>query len=598
MARPDVWSPRFFVFCAVLFELLSIATDLIRLRSDSYLWLVIQLLTLATFVVLALVYKLLFFAKPRSKKAALVANLIAVAILGGIHNFLVAYLAQSLGLDPNVFLRRRAIGGMLMGLAIFVIYGFAFSDQMNRTEARNKVANLRSELKAYLDSSKQMVQDEFELQANQIRATLEPKLDYVQGLMKARNSSQDTVRLLRYLVQSDVRPMSSELARKQSTILIEQTREVAHGQIVIDAKYSLSKAINPLAFFLGVGFAISLFDDVSVEVSEPVGLAVSAVTAAALFGVKFLARKSAPVGDKRLIFKLFALAIGVFAFAWFLFAVLGTEHIYAMLLYFALGALVSLYLTASYAVLGQYRTQLHDEIDRTNAKLQLAITQLRQSLWLGRRQLISQLHGTVQGAITAAVTRLSNADPNDPEVLELAQQDLDRAVSALQSGPVVDLDILEALESLRISWEGVCDFTWELSAEDLVLIDKAPETPYYISAIATEAVSNAVRHGGAKKAHLCVYVSEDSLLGLQILNDGTLPESNIQEGTGSKLITELTADWRFLDCCGETLLDMKLPLAGQDLVDQSLSSAPSNRGGGLSMSLGYRSQGPELELKA
>lgn len=580
MARPDVWSPRFFVFCAVLFELLNMATDLIRLRSDSYLWLVIQLLTLATFVVLALIFKLAFFASPKKKTTALIGNFMAMALFGGIHNLLVAYLAQALGLDPNASLLIRAAGGFVMGAAILLTYGLAFSNHPTQKAAVTQLARLRNELKSYVENSRQLVQDEFEAQAAQIRATLAPKLDYVQALMQQRNSSQDSVRLLRYLVQSDVRPMSSALARKQSQVLIDQTESIVTNNVAIGAKYSLSKSLYPFMFFILVGGAIALFDDVSVEVSEPVGFIVSALAALLLLGLRILTRQSKPMNDKKIILALVLVCFLQFGFGALLFVMIGEHHLGAMLGYYAIGIVAAVYLTASYSIQNQYRVQLHRDLELTNQKLQQEITKLRQALWLSRRQLISQLHGTVQGAITAAVTRLSSSQPNDASALELAQQDLDRAVAALQLQPTYDLDIVAALNDLATSWEGVCEFTWELTASDLALIDSAPETAYYVAAIAKEAVSNAVRHGGAKKARLCAYPLLDGQLGLQILNDGALPNAEMQSGTGAKVLSELTTSWRFLDCCGETLLDMKLPLAGAEWTDQPHLREFLTRGGG------------------
>jgi hypothetical protein len=75
------------------------------------------------------------------------------------------------------------------------------------------------------------------------------------------------------------------------------------------------------------------------------------------------------------------------------------------------------------------------------------------------------------------------------------------------------------------------------------------------------------------------------LLGLQILNDGKLPDSDMQKGTGSKLITELTSSWRFVECCGETLLDMSLPMLGHEALDPSYSIQPHSVGGGGLLSL-------------
>jgi len=72
-----------------------------------------------------------------------------------------------------------------------------------------------------------------------------------------------------------------------------------------------------------------------------------------------------------------------------------------------------------------------------------------------------------------------------------------------------------------------CDLRWP---DRVVLLDRAVE--YNLYRIAQEAVTNAVRHSGAKRINVCVEVCGE-ILRLQIEDDGTgLREGNMSEGVG------------------------------------------------------------------
>jgi signal transduction histidine kinase len=582
LRRPEIWGARLFIFMGFMACLLSFATDVLRLNNDSILWALIQILTLSVYICMALVFRAVFFVTPKSPRAALTANLVAAAILGAIHNVLVAYLATALGLDPHLMIWKRIIGGALFGAGLFTAYGFAFNDQLRRKDLLAQMIARRAELKNFVENARQIVVDEFDEQANQIRSTLLPKLDFVQNLMKERNSSQDTVRLLRYLVQAEVRPLSHDLSHQQGKQLVAASKTIAEGQANIGAKYSFSKTLYPFSFFVSLVFTMSLADDVSVEIREVNALVLSFLASAFLLAVRYLTRGLNPVKDSKVIAYLASLAIVLSGFGWVVTSALGEPHAFAMVTYYSIAVIASLYLNSAFSLMAQYRGQLHAELDKTNQKLARAITRLKQNLWLSRRQLVSQLHGTVQGAITAAVTRLANAAPNDQKALALAQEDLDRAVAALQQGAEHELDLIESLSGLQVSWQGVCDFSWRVSRSDLDLIELNPNNAFYIAAITTEAISNAIRHGGATKVHLDLATQDGWNLLLEISNDGTPPPPEIASGTGTKLISELSSSWRFEQQNGLNVLKLQLPLVDEIFTAEELATLEpvSSNGGG------------------
>jgi signal transduction histidine kinase len=566
LSGPEIWGAGLFAFMGIFGALLNLGTELAWIQHGYRDWLMIQGLTAGFFICCGLIYRTLFFAKPKSKRAGIFANIFAASTLGMIHSYLIQYLAVSFGLSPALEPWKRLVAGFIFGALLFSGYGFSFANQLKMRELIREVSISRAELKNFIENARQIVVDEFDEQAAQIRATLGPKLDHVQKLIQGRNSSQDTIRLLRYLVQAEVRPTSHQLAHKQSKELVAKTRELAEGKVNIGASYNFSKTLFPGAYFVMLVFTISAFNALS-HLTSPVSvLLLCVLSTLLLLAIKYLSRSLSPLKDWQIAVGLVVVGSVQFVFGLGISIALRERELIPLLLYYSVAMTAGLFLNGSYSVLSQYREQLYDELQRTNQKLLRAVTRIKQDLWLSRRQLISQLHGTVQGALTAAITRLSTAPENDATAVARAQEDLDRAVLALRQGSLQEIELSSALGELRTSWEGVCDFTWRVSQSDLDLIELHEKNAFYIVAIATESISNAMRHGGATKVEMSMTTQDGWRLLLEIANDGTPPPPEITSGTGTKLISELSSSWAFSQEDGKSVLKLELPLSDEFLV--------------------------------
>ncbi len=119
-----------------------------------------------------------------------------------------------------------------------------------------------------------------------------------------------------------------------------------------------------------------------------------------------------------------------------------------------------------------------------------------------------------------------------------------------------------------------------MNQRDLDLIELNPNNAFYIFAITTEAISNAIRHGGATKVHLDLDTLDGWNLLLEISNDGTPPPPEIASGTGTKLISELSSAWRFEQHNGMNVLKLQLPLVDEIFTAEELATLePSSVGG-------------------
>ena len=68
---------------------------------------------------------------------------------------------------------------------------------------------------------------------------------------------------------------------------------------------------------------------------------------------------------------------------------------------------------------------------KINEAIEYEIALFDQKLWLTRRAWQFAVHGSVQAALTAALTRMQDPNLSDTELLVLVQSDLERAIKAL-----------------------------------------------------------------------------------------------------------------------------------------------------------------------
>lgn len=178
-----------------------------------------------------------------------------------------------------------------------------------------------------------------------------------------------------------------------------------------------------------------------------------------------------------------------------------------------------------------------------------------------RRQIATQLHGTVGANLTAATMRLRTAiEAGDltraKNALFEARRLLDADLSAVLMAEAGDVE--EALRDLADSWAGLVDVWVEVSARDL-----DPGEVTSVVDVVTEAISNAARHGHARRVD--VKVSRDgSSLVVDVDNDG---EESVpaQPGLGSRVFDQVAPGaWsREVRVGGGSRLEVRIPSRGR-----------------------------------
>lgn len=164
-----------------------------------------------------------------------------------------------------------------------------------------------------------------------------------------------------------------------------------------------------------------------------------------------------------------------------------------------------------------------------------------------RRELASQLHGSVQSRLLAA-----SAAPLDAETLSVWVDGLVAAPWSLRTSQSLD----ERLATILGQWSALMNITmepWMLSTDHN---DDA------IVRLIEEAVANAFRHGRATHVRIAVLEESDNIL-VTVRDDGVGVEADVTPGIGSAVFTTVAPGaWELLTEDAGTILTARLPLRG------------------------------------
>jgi anti-sigma regulatory factor (Ser/Thr protein kinase) len=211
------------------------------------------------------------------------------------------------------------------------------------------------------------------------------------------------------------------------------------------------------------------------------------------------------------------------------------------------------------------QTKYAAELELFNEKFNKEVALFEQKLWLERRAWSYVIHGDVQSALSAALTRLQRSKKLEPYEIEMVKQDLQRAKLALTKPASREIDLTAGIDELVRAWAGVCEIKVETSARASRAIDSNRDIRNCINEICKEAISNAVRHGNAKNAEIHLSREQDDVIELEVCNDGHTILRDQPNGMGLSMIDDLSLNWQLTNerHKGKTCLVAQLPINNQ-----------------------------------
>ena len=544
------WSWTLFWSVTPFYAMFTLLYDVILTGKWSWLWLITFTSgTLIEILLVALGRKTFLPHLLRGSRAGAVA-LIFAGIVNMARNALVAFMSLQFGLLETVDWVARLFGGAFMGVALLLFFVAMLGSRVQHDFVMNKLKLLRESLVHQKASAATLLAQENKKLLEQTQQTVLPRLDAIKDLLTNNHARLDSVNELRALVNEHVRPLSEELSRKSKRLALAMpTAPVEKAKIrLLSERVLLAETIRPLgvASLSGITyFAVSNLFQIA-----DLGKIFSATVAEYLIlwvlkllvpKHKYFSRKSALT--LLVVFGLISTVPDVISLLPQL------TSVNSVLLYSVIGLTPILLMVgvANTITLDKARSEAEVHLQQENESLARETSLFEQQMWLAKRSWSFVVHGTVQAALTAAITRLNSAQELEPYQLNLVLQDLDRAREALTKTPTIEVDLNSAMAAVISTWQGICSVSVQISPRAKRALDRDLNARMCVNEIVKEAVSNAVRHGEARKAWVEVDRVADETLMISVRNDGRPLPVELEHGVGARMLDDLTLDWSLVN---------------------------------------------------
>ena len=231
----------------------------------------------------------------------------------------------------------------------------------------------------------------------------------------------------------------------------------------------------------------------------------------------------------------------------------------------ATGAIVGVVLFLGLTVVVEASMQAAARVEMlevTNRDLSEITGRLNHLGLVTREQVAELLHGPVQGRLAAVSLAIrlhmdSLQRGEDPSLSELKRRvdhlldETSRDLQRLGREPVHgSCDVAERLTAVVIQWQGFLDLTVDTDALVVDVLHGHPDAAERLARCLDEAVTNASRHGGARRVMARCRIEEGSLLVLDVLDDGIGVIDSPTAGIGLESVTASGGVWQFVPVSG------------------------------------------------
>jgi signal transduction histidine kinase len=364
----------------------------------------------------------------------------------------------------------------------------------------------------------------------------------------------DSVKELQRVASDVVRPLSHELARALPVLKVSvpPVRDVHISLQQVLEQVVIRPPFRPL--FAALLMTMFLFT-ASIAIFQSNGALLITTTFTSVFFGSWLANVSLRYLLPRLPprLSLAAVVVSGTAIGFFVSGVIAwvlRETDVATIMLWAGGiftTVIVLLIAVVSAVLQQQRDSENTLRDFTE-RLHREVIRMRQAQWLQQKALSRALHGPLQSAVTSAALRLDAAVRAGEPIADLVtdiRADLRSAIDVLEVAEHTAPSLETAFARIIGTWEGICSVTFDISDHDLSHVQSDPFGSATVIDIVTEAVSNAVKHGGASQVDVFMSVDGNGVAALAITDNGQSTDAPSPSlGLGTTVLDECTLSWR------------------------------------------------------
>ncbi len=208
-----------------------------------------------------------------------------------------------------------------------------------------------------------------------------------------------------------------------------------------------------------------------------------------------------------------------------------------------------------------------DDLQEYEGRLRWRVARLRQVQWVEQQRLARLLHGPLQSILENGSRLLRSAD--DPQAAAVRSDVWHQIATTIapSHSPDTEHDWNERLDRIIDTWLNVIDVTIDSNDAITAMIDADPIGRAVSEEIASQAVANAVRHGGATQITLRWAVQSREVAftaldnGQDPGNDDGSGKATNAPGLGTQFLADCTTQWSRTFHADGTEVDARIPIS-------------------------------------
>jgi signal transduction histidine kinase len=554
-AGPAAFSNSVLLQFAPVSFLLILASSPNRVGGSLFQWLLLALVGYLVTVAILLAFRFTVLSADENRKPRPVWTSVAFVVAGAGRGLSIYFFGDALGIMSPEEFWYRLVGGPLFVYGSISVLAIL---QGSRNRHLKTLAALELE-KSQLDELRGGIRERISSERKDLLARVQFQLaPLFQEMNSGTNSAASRIsQKLTDFVDAVVRPLSHNIGQESSFEVraSDLTKKASRAKVKPQYFFKISVGMTIIPELSTFAAASLIIASTTIIFPEAIALATVLSLVAVYLSTSILKRALKSLIVITPVAFILSLIIGIATslFSYLLLLVFGLVLSNAQVIQFAAAqVLVS---AISFAIQLQRTQRLNAEEEMTGVvrNLEILNSQLRQELWLNRRKIASVLHGSVQSALYASAMRLAKVESPSNQELQSVREDLNAAISkldSLETGESID----EILKQIIEVWDGVVEIKAPAISADLSsALAKNQAASACLAEVIREAVSNAVKHGDAKRIELKMEKTAKNLISVVVSNDGKPLSKQTDTGYGSSILDEVALNWS-LESTGELTL--------------------------------------------
>lgn len=537
--------------------------DFDRLGGDPLLWLLLSIIALT--VNIGVIELFSSITNKRQWKKPRVWLVILILFLAGLsRGATLFYVGGYLGLVPQTDFVYRLIGGPIFVISIYILVDTMVSAFLVHRDQAQRLVAQREQLEAARTGFEKELARLTEAQRSRVRELVAPSVWELQKMLSAKTKSvQDAIFEIKALNERVVRPLSKEMSAPDSQTFTATSEITAVGEKTagVPKTIKISESVS-LGFFalvaLILGFnsqsAVLGIQDATVLmlVTLPVLLLSIWLFLVALKGVELETKVAVAIAS------IYAATTGWLIGS--LVSLLGLPATDQFSVQTSLFAAVNLLFTLGLGVASNEREKSLAELEEAVEELALLNSRLRQQVWLSRKTLAMELHGSIQATLQSVAARLAKLkNPSDKELSEAMEQVRGAFDRVDQEDYLSGQTLEQLLDDLVLLWEGALDLQLNLEPAAAEVLSEDQAAARCVLEVCREAITNAVKHGSAEQVRINISKGQ-GFVEINAENDG-IQMTNENSGQGINLYKEVAHRFSLENKGEGVLLTLELPLS-------------------------------------